>query len=73
MGPHTTFHQESYNKTAEHPIGTLAPCGTSIVYLPAEFEPLTVAELFTKQDGVVLITRDTISPTRNIVGCGRGN
>jgi hypothetical protein len=22
---------------AEHPIGTLAPCGTSIVYLPAEF------------------------------------
>ena len=29
---------------AEHPIGTLSPCGTSIVtLLPAEFEPLTVA------------------------------
>ena len=30
-------------KTAEHPIGTLSPCGTSIVYLLAEFEPLTIA------------------------------
>ena len=28
---------------AEHPIGALSPRGTSIVYLPAEFEPLTVA------------------------------
>lgn len=52
--------------SAEHLIGTLSPCETSIVYLPAEFEPLTVAELFTKQDGVVLITRDTISLIRNI-------
>ena len=32
-------------KTAEHPIGTLSPCGTSIVYLLAEFEPLTMAAL----------------------------
>ena len=31
------------NKTAEHPIGTPSPCGTSIVYLLAEFEPLTMA------------------------------
>lgn len=52
--------------SAEHLIGTLSPCETSIVYLSAEFEPLTVAKLFTKQDGVVLITRDTISLIRNI-------
>ena len=35
-------------KAAEHPIGTLTPCGTSIVYLLVEFEPLTIAtELMT--------------------------
>lgn len=28
---------------AEHPIVTLSTCGTSIVYLLAEFEPLTMA------------------------------
>ena len=31
------------HKYAEHLIGTLSPCETSIVNLPAEFEPLTVA------------------------------
>lgn len=34
-----------YSSRAEHPIGTLSPCGTSIVNLPAEFEPLTVAQM----------------------------
>ena len=29
--------------SAEHLIGTLSPCEISIVNLPAEFEPLTVA------------------------------
>ncbi len=41
-GPKTLSLQKVY-KTAEHPIGTLAPRGTSIVYLLAEFEPLTIA------------------------------
>ena len=36
---------KKYSKTAEHPIGTLAPREASIVYLPAELEPLTVAIL----------------------------
>ena len=35
---------------AEHSIGTLSPCGTSIVVLPAEFEPLTVATAFCIHD-----------------------
>ena len=30
-------------KYAEHPIRTPSLCGISIVYLPVEFEPLTVA------------------------------
>ena len=38
--------RREYIKTAEHPIDTLSSCGTSIVYLPAEFEPLTVAVLY---------------------------
>ena len=36
----------AYIQSAEHPIGTLTPCEASIVLLPAEFEPLTVAEGF---------------------------
>ena len=32
-------------KYAEHLIGTLTPCETSIVYLLAEFEPLTIATI----------------------------
>ena len=32
-----------YSSCAEHLIGTLSPCETSINCLPAEFEPLTVA------------------------------
>ena len=32
------------NESAEHLIGTLSPCETSIVYLLAEFEPLTIAD-----------------------------
>ena len=34
-----------YIKAAEHPIESLASCGTSIVYLLAEFEPLTMAAI----------------------------
>ena len=32
--------------SAEHLIGTLSPCETSIVYLLAEFEPLTIANIW---------------------------
>ena len=37
------FRYEKHLKYAEHSIETLSSCGTSIVYLLAEFEPLTMA------------------------------
>lgn len=38
-----------YTTAAEHLIGTLSPCETSIVYLLAEFEPLTIATVWQKE------------------------
>ena len=52
MGPCTPLLRKVF-KTAEHPIGTLSPCGTSIVYLLGEFVPFPIA--------VVLLT-DTFRP-----------
>ena len=43
-------------KTAEHPIGTLSPCGTSIVSLLVEFEPLTIAI-------IIVLHQDHVGPS----------
>ena len=41
--PVPTMGYNSYKLSADHPIATLSAWGTSIVYLLAEFEPLTMA------------------------------
>lgn len=41
---------------AEHPIGTLSPCGTSIVSLLVEFEPLTIAI-------IIVLHQDHVGPS----------
>ena len=46
-----------YITYAEHPIVALSTCGTSIVYLLAEFEPLTMAYVLVLHIGFEPITR----------------